>query len=54
VTAEDAQLPPDYALLGKVTAGQEVVEKIGVAETDAMEKPVEPVVISSVKVAVSG
>ncbi len=55
VTAEDAQLPPDYALLGKVTAGQDVVDKIGVAETDpATEKPVEPVVISSVKVAVSG
>jgi peptidyl-prolyl cis-trans isomerase B (cyclophilin B) len=55
VTAEDAQLPPDYALLGKVTAGQEVVDKIGVAEIDpATEKPVEPVVISSVKVAVSG
>jgi peptidyl-prolyl cis-trans isomerase B (cyclophilin B) len=54
VTAEDAQLPPDYALLGKVTAGQDVVDKIGVVETDAMEKPVEPVVISSVKVAVSG
>jgi peptidyl-prolyl cis-trans isomerase B (cyclophilin B) len=52
VTAEDAQLPPDYALLGKVTAGQDVVDKIGVAEIDpATEKPVEPVVISSVKVA---
>jgi cyclophilin family peptidyl-prolyl cis-trans isomerase len=51
VTAEDAGLPPDYALLGKVTAGQEVVDKIGVAETDpATEKPLEPVVISSVKV----
>jgi len=54
VTAEDAQLPPDYALLGRVTAGQDVVDKIGVAETDEMEKPVDPVVISSVKVAVSG
>jgi cyclophilin family peptidyl-prolyl cis-trans isomerase len=51
VTAEDAGLPPDYALLGKVTAGQEVVDKIGVAETDpATEKPLEPVVINSVKV----
>jgi peptidyl-prolyl cis-trans isomerase B (cyclophilin B) len=51
VTAEDAGLPPDYALLGKVTAGQDVVDKIGVAETDpATEKPLEPVVISSVKV----
>ena len=55
VTAEDAQLPPDYALLGKVTSGQDVVDKIGVAETDpATEAPLEPVVISSVKVAVSG
>ena len=51
VTAEDAGLPPDYALLGKVTGGQEVVDKIGVAETDpATEKPVEPVVINSIKV----
>ena len=51
VTAEDAQLPPDYALLGKVTSGQDVVDKIGVAETDpATEEPVEPVVIASVKV----
>ena len=51
VTAEDAGLPPDYALLGEVTAGQDVVDKIGVAETDpATEKPLEPVVISSVKV----
>ena len=51
VTAEDAGLPPDYALLGKVTSGQDVVDKIGVAETDsATEAPLEPVVISSVKV----
>ena len=51
VTAEDAGLPPDYALLGKVTAGQDVVDKIGVAETDpASEKPLDPIVISSVKV----
>jgi cyclophilin family peptidyl-prolyl cis-trans isomerase len=52
VTAEDAQLPPDYALLGKVTSGQDVVDKIGVVDTDpATEAPVEPVVIASVKVA---
>ena len=52
VTAEDAQLPPDYALLGRVTAGQEVVDKIGVAETDpSTEMPVEPIVIQSVEVA---
>ena len=51
VTAEDAGLPPDYALLGTITGGQDVVDKIGVAETDpATEKPLEPVVINSVKV----
>ena len=51
VTAEDAQLPPDYALLGRVTAGQDVVDKIGVAEIDsATEKPVDPVVIRSIEV----
>ena len=51
VTAEDAQLPPDYALLGKVTAGQDVVDRIGVAEIDpATEQPVDPIVISSIEV----
>jgi peptidyl-prolyl cis-trans isomerase B (cyclophilin B) len=50
VTAEDAQLPPDYALLGKVTKGQEVVDKIGVAPTTADEQPAEPIVIKSVDV----
>jgi cyclophilin family peptidyl-prolyl cis-trans isomerase len=50
VTAEDAQLPPDYALLGKVTEGQDVVDRIGVVPTTADEQPAEPVVIRSVKV----
>ena len=50
VTAEDAQLPPDYALLGKVTEGQDVVDKIGVVPTTPDEQPTEPVVIRSVKV----
>jgi peptidyl-prolyl cis-trans isomerase B (cyclophilin B) len=51
VTAEDAGLPPDYALLGRVTSGQDVVDKIAVAETDpATEKPIDPVVIKSIAV----
>ena len=46
VTAEDAGLPPDYALLGKVTSGQDVVDKIGVVPRPTpTEQPVEPVVI---------
>jgi peptidyl-prolyl cis-trans isomerase B (cyclophilin B) len=52
VTAEDAKLPPDYALLGKVTGGQAVVDKIAAADTDkSTEMPVDPIVIRSVKVA---
>ena len=50
VTAEDAQPPPDYALLGKVTEGQDVVDKIGAVPTTPDEQPTEPVVIRSVKV----
>jgi peptidyl-prolyl cis-trans isomerase B (cyclophilin B) len=50
VTAEDAQLPPDYALLGRVTKGQDVVDRIGVLPTTADEQPAEPVVIRSIEV----
>jgi cyclophilin family peptidyl-prolyl cis-trans isomerase len=53
VTADDAQLPPDYALLGKVTKGQDVVDKIGKVKTDPNEKPLKPVTIKSIKVAES-
>ena len=50
VTAEDAQLPPEYALLGKVSKGQEVVDAIGVLPTTGDEQPAEPVVIRSIDV----
>jgi peptidyl-prolyl cis-trans isomerase B (cyclophilin B) len=52
VTGADAQLPPDYALVGKVTKGQDVVDTIGVAPVGADEQPVEPIVIESIRVAV--
>ena len=38
VTAPDAGLPPDYALLGKVTRGLDVVERIGRLRDPATEK----------------
>src|SRR3954453_12360031 len=50
VTGEDAQLPPDYALLGKVTKGQEVVDKIGVVAIGSNEQPTDPVVMRSVRI----
>jgi len=50
VTGEDAQLPPEYALVGRVTSGQDVVDLIGVAPVGADEQPVDPIVMKSVKV----
>jgi peptidyl-prolyl cis-trans isomerase B (cyclophilin B) len=50
VTAEDAGLPPDYALLGRVTKGQDVVDAIGVVPTSPDEQPVDPVVIESIRI----
>jgi peptidyl-prolyl cis-trans isomerase B (cyclophilin B) len=49
VTGPDAQLPPDYALVGKVTSGMDVVSRIGKLG-DQNEQPIEPVVISKVTV----
>jgi peptidyl-prolyl cis-trans isomerase B (cyclophilin B) len=51
VTGEDAQLPPDYALLGKVTGGQNVVDQIGAAPVQPDERPVDPIVIRRLTVA---
>jgi peptidyl-prolyl cis-trans isomerase B (cyclophilin B) len=52
VTAEDAQLPPHYAVLGEVVEGQAAVDRIAAAQTDpATERPVDPIVIRSVDVA---
>ena len=45
VTAEDAGLPAEYALVGRVAAGEDVVERIASAETDQNERPVAPMVI---------
>ena len=49
VTGADAGLPPDYAVIGKVTAGLGVVERIGKLG-DASEQPTQTVVIKDVKV----
>jgi cyclophilin family peptidyl-prolyl cis-trans isomerase len=49
VTAEDSGLTPEYAVLGKVVEGLDVVEKIGKLG-GADERPTEPVEIETVKV----
>jgi peptidyl-prolyl cis-trans isomerase B (cyclophilin B) len=50
VTGEAPQLPPDYALVGEVTGGEDVVDRIGVLPVDSSARPLEPVVIESVSV----
>jgi peptidyl-prolyl cis-trans isomerase B (cyclophilin B) len=49
VTGADVGLPPEYAVVGKVTQGLDVVDKIGQLG-DATEHPTEPVVVESVTV----
>lgn len=50
VTADDAGLPPDYAVIGKVTGGLDVVEAIGRLGDPNTELPTQPVVIDSVTI----
>jgi peptidyl-prolyl cis-trans isomerase B (cyclophilin B) len=50
VTAPNAGLPPEYALLGKVTRGLGVVERIGKLGNPANEQPTRRVVIESMTV----
>ncbi|MGI8594833.1 MAG: peptidylprolyl isomerase [Solirubrobacteraceae bacterium] len=56
VTAEDASAPPfslpaEYALVGKVAKGLDVIQRIGSLQADPQtEKPVTPVVIQQVKI----
>jgi peptidyl-prolyl cis-trans isomerase B (cyclophilin B) len=50
VTNDGVGLPPDYALLGKVTKGQNVVDLIGQVPVGPDEQPVDPIVIEKVTV----
>ena len=52
VTSPDAGLPPQYAVVGKVTSGLDVVDRIG-RLGDAQEQPTKAVVISKVGVETS-
>jgi len=49
VTGADAGLPPEYALVGKVSDGMDVVERIGELGT-ASEKPKQPIVIEEITI----
>lgn len=49
VTGADAGLPPEYALVGKVSAGMDVVQRIGRLPTQG-EKPEQTVLIEAVTI----
>jgi peptidyl-prolyl cis-trans isomerase B (cyclophilin B) len=49
VMTGDAGLPPEYALVGKVTDGLDVIEKIGELGDPATEQPTALVVIESMR-----
>lgn len=48
VTGDDAGLPPDYAVVGRVTGGMDVVERIGALGDPVTEQPLRPIVIRTV------
>ena len=51
VTGADIGLPPDYALLGNVSSGMDVVDKIGKLGDPGTELPTSKVVIQKATVA---
>jgi len=52
VTADGVNLPAEYAIVGRVSQGMDVVERIGKLG-DAEEKPTQPVVVRTVTVSES-
>jgi peptidyl-prolyl cis-trans isomerase B (cyclophilin B) len=50
VTGPDAGLPPDYAVLGRVTSGLAVVDRIGKLGNPQTEKPTKRVVVGRVTI----
>jgi cyclophilin family peptidyl-prolyl cis-trans isomerase len=50
VTSADAGLPAEYAIVGKVTKGLDVVDRIGKLGNPSTEQPTQAVVISRVRV----
>ena len=46
----DYGLPPNYTIFGKLTAGEDVVDKIATAPTGAGDRPNDPVTINSITI----
>ncbi|GGI04188.1 peptidylprolyl isomerase [Egicoccus halophilus] len=50
VCHQDVGLPPSYTVFGKAVDGLDVVDAIATTQTDARDKPVEDVVISTIEI----
>jgi cyclophilin family peptidyl-prolyl cis-trans isomerase len=44
-------LPPSYTIFGRLTSGEDTLDKIALAQTGAQDRPAEPVTINSVEIA---
>jgi cyclophilin family peptidyl-prolyl cis-trans isomerase len=47
----DYGLPPNYTIFGKLTSGEDVLDKIATAQTGAQDRPSDPVAINSISIA---
>ena len=47
----DYGLPPNYTIFGRLTSGEDVLDKIATAQKGAQDRPVAPVTINSVTIA---
>jgi peptidyl-prolyl cis-trans isomerase B (cyclophilin B) len=54
VTADDAGLPPDYAVVGRVVDGLDAVRRIEALGNAQTQRPSQPVVVDKVTVETSG
>ena len=54
MTADTPSLDGDYAAFGKVTSGLDIAEQIGEVETDGSDRPINKVVIESIRVNTNG
>ncbi|MEO8625634.1 MAG: peptidylprolyl isomerase [Candidatus Limnocylindrales bacterium] len=50
VMHSDYGLPPNYTIFGRLTSGEDVLDKIATAQTGAQDRPTEPVMIKSVTI----
>ncbi|HEV7424291.1 MAG TPA: peptidylprolyl isomerase, partial [Candidatus Paceibacterota bacterium] len=50
IMTADYPLPSSYTIFGKVTSGQDVVDKIANVKTGTGDKPIDPVIINSVTI----